>query len=271
MWHLSTQVPHPYLDDPSQWSSDTALPYFGVLDYQKKIDEIVGTNRDGKPIIRIVSATESFTYAFGERQPYYWIRRIPDGEGYIYHTVKRFIFEKRLEPETYVDSWNAQRYSLQDPETLETIDLGEPPSEWYRPEGEFIAEHDPNKSCCTRLFQKEQKLCYGYFRLPNESDLDRLRKSVRERDARKYQDPYKPLSMDALKEIAWQANDVVRQEQIRLRNLRREMIDEFTAKNRWRLKESDPRVLKFGRTSVGDANKALQYFKQRKSGIIVPN
>lgn len=306
-WYLSTKTAHPYLDDPEKWDADSTAPAFGVRAYQNRLDKIVGKNRERKSIARLVYAPQ-VTSPFFSDIPRYWNTRTKDGEDWLYNTVKRWMFEVRLERGAYFDSWNKTRYSRKEPdyslvsfkyaeaewaknkgdkegaarlilqaeklakelsEGGEVIDKGPPPEEFY---AWFytVAEHDPNERCCARLFQKERKVCWGYYRLPNDLDLRKAAKAVRERDMQKGRNPYQPLSTQELYDIERRAMDVTRQEEVQVREQRLAEISEFTRKNVWRLGESDTRVLKHGRTSMGDPLEAMK-FKRTPAGIIVPN
>lgn len=224
------------LNDPTKWDEDLHSPYFDVQSYQKRIDERVGLNADGKSIIRLAWAP-TVIGLYGV--PRYWIRRVRDGEQWLYTTVKRWVFESRLERSQYYDSWNATRYSMTVPahcqercedcgtteKPTETgtgrfcvvcgstqlvrgqqLDKGAPPDEFFKWEW-TCANHEAvnpitgQPRCCERADKDEYKRCFGMFRNPNDSDLELISAAVRRRDAERFIDPYKPLSAHDLAAI----------------------------------------------------------------------
>ncbi len=101
------------LNNPSRWNQ-YLKPWFDAERFQARINDRVGLNKDGRPIVRLVWGQDVKQYLFGTDIPRYWLKRTA-GQHPVYYTVARWIFEKRLEPEQYVDSWNATRYSIRDP------------------------------------------------------------------------------------------------------------------------------------------------------------
>lgn len=110
---LRTRTPSE-LNNPKRWNQ-RLKPWFDVEGYQQRINDRVGLNRDGRPIVRLVWGQEVTTDAFDTTMPRYWTRRLKVGGGYVWYTVPRWIFERRIEPEQYTAAWNATRYSLRDP------------------------------------------------------------------------------------------------------------------------------------------------------------
>lgn len=241
------------LDNSKRWNQ-RLKPWFDVEGYQERVNDRVGLNRDGRPIIRLVWGQEVWQHTFGEETPRYWTRRLRVGTGYVWYTVPRWIFERRIEPEQYTEAWNATRYAITDPtegggqrcedcgsssepEILggklycrscagtnitggAVIDKGPPPSELYVYMLE-CADHegmtDPvNKwpLCCNRAFYTDRSRCWGEYRPPSDFDLVVLEQSTRAMEAAKHRDPYRPLTKTELAEIELTANMQVERAQL---------------------------------------------------------
>lgn len=234
MRHLHRET-HPIYDDVTKFGTYGIWepPPFDVAAYQKRIDAIAGTSL-GKPIVRLVWAWDKrcreayytkWDFAgngtqleFGYR---YRVARIPIGDG---DTVDicppRWLFEQRFEPGQYALSWERSRWAEKDvgrqhrcgrsDADIETQDCDcppirvraelkpPPPEEWYNLLWS-VASHDPDRACCDRLYRESRRACWGYYRLPNDSDLQRLRRAVklRDEDTRKV-NPHEPMSDEAL-------------------------------------------------------------------------
>lgn len=243
MKHLSTKTPHPSLDIQSEWYANDPPPFFDLAGFQERLDLRAGKNINGESIVKLFWAPFCTTRGFGQEMPAHWVERKPNGEGWQYATVKRYMLKVRLEPETYVNAWDAARYSFHDPETGELWDTGEAPTEYYD-HLYTIADHDPLESCCARLFQSYlktksgQTVCYGYFRNPNDSDLQRVEKALQEREAKAARDPYAPLTPAEMFRNATRAQDITRDAEVREREQRLAAINEYNKANRWRLVQS---------------------------------
>lgn len=224
------------LNDPSKWDEDVSPPFFDAQSFQKRIDDRVGLNADGKSIIRLIWGPKSIGL-YGV--PRYWIRRQKNGEEWEYTTVKRWYLEKRLERSQYFDSWNASRYGTVEPaegsercENCGSIDnpvevygirrcadcgsaelvkgqvrdKGEPPHDfyvfaWMCANHEDIDQESGWPICCERADKDGHKRCFGTFRSPNDYDLECISAAVRRRDDEPYIDPYAPLSAHDLAAI----------------------------------------------------------------------
>lgn len=226
--HRRSNKVHP-LDDPNRWDEDIAPPFFDRQGFQDRIDALVGKNRDGKSIVRLIWGPESIGL-FGV--PRYWLRRTKDGEEWRYITVKRWYLETRIEREAYGPSWEKARYAATEPiegaercgqcgntgEPIElfdqrhcrkcgakyvhatrTIDRGEVPEEffqfaWMCAEHEDLDEVAGWPKCCERADKDRHRRCFGEFRSPNEYDLECISAGLRRRDKEHPIDPYAPLS-----------------------------------------------------------------------------
>lgn len=246
-------------------------PAFDMRTYQRKIDQIVGRNRDGKSIAKLVWMPEVWTFVVGERVKRYWVKRIKDGENWLYVSPPRFGLERRVERSAYYEAHQATRYQF-DQRTGSMTDLGPPPDEYYVFDGEgLIAEHDQfhgasgEPKCCDDAWEGEVKYdlnhryeltekrvnahrrCWGYYREPNESDLQRLAKGIKSRDEGKYFDPYKPLSVEELAVIEIEANMQAQRVEEEADAQLKQASSEFNAVYGWRLNCDDPTKLRHGR------------------------
>lgn len=158
--------------------------------------------------------------------------------------------------------------------TAKALDKGEPPDEYFT-FAHLCAEHDPADpesgfpACCERLWRESRGRCWGYYRLPNDGDIELLRQAVRQRDAEKFVSPYRPLTEEQLLDIERVAAEQVEREEIEIQELEREITEEHVRLHGWRLTETDPGVLKHGRMhDLG--RKAEPAFRQHESGLYLP-
>lgn len=242
---------------------------FDVETYQRRIDERVGLSRDGKSILKLSYAPQVWTWALGEYVPRYWTKRRWEDGQWKYEQPDRFVFEKRVESEAYWDAHLANRYQVIDA-TGEVVDLGLPPEDYYVYDS-MIAVHSGfhgetgEPECCERAWRGEVKYqinsrlelveveeggrqkCWGEYREPNDSDLARVERAVREMNEDKFYDPYAPLSAEQLAAIEIEANlDTQRMVDERKKRLQ-ENSDDFLHSYAWRLKETSAKSLSHGR------------------------
>lgn len=254
-------------------------PWFDMQRYQAQIDERVGLNKDGKSIIVLRWAQDVTTTAFGQTTPRYWTKRKRNSDGtYTYWKVARFVFEKRLEPEQYVPSWDAQRFSTIDPESNAPVDRGPAPEEYFT-FAWLCAEHELHTTeqnngwppCCNRAYYADTKWggprsrCWGTYRPPSSMDLELISQAVRQMEAEKFRDPYRPLTAAELAEAEIAANMQAERadEQLQLRE--QEMHREFTRLHAWRLFETDP-----GRLAHGRYHFMRDTYQRTESGLLMP-
>lgn len=102
------------LNNPARWNQ-SLRPWFDTAAYQKRLDDRVGLNRDGLPIVVLRWGQEVRQRVWGEETPRYWLKRSKTPTGVTYWTVARWIFEIRLEPAIWSDAWEKSRYSMVDP------------------------------------------------------------------------------------------------------------------------------------------------------------
>jgi len=230
---------HPVYDNPVKWGTPGIWepPVFDAAGYQKKIDAIVGTSL-GKPIVRLIWAWDNRGREFnftkwdssgkgveGEWERKYRVARVPIGNGNTTDICPpRWLFEQRYEPGQYGLSWERTRWASKDVGKNHKCSLTEaemlteecdcepirarvelkppPPSDgWYQLLW-AIAEHEPGRACCARVYEENRRNCWGLYRLPAEKDLERLRRAVslRNADAQKV-GPHAPSEPDVLAEI----------------------------------------------------------------------
>lgn len=221
----------PDLDTPARWNR-YLKPWLDVEGWQRRIDQIVGLNKRGQSIIRLVWAQDATQYIFGEEIPRYWTRRQKREGKQVWWTVPRWVFEKRLEPELYVDSWNATRHFYTD-DAGNALDKGPAPDEYFTWMMECARHEEPGSdgwpACCTRAFYTDRSRCWGSYRSPSDDDLDLLRQAVRQMESDPYSDPYSPLSYAQLCELEVAANKQVERAEEHLAELGRQIQREFLA------------------------------------------
>lgn len=258
---LRTKTPNA-LNNPKLWHQNLK-PWFDVASFQKRINERVGLNKDGKPIIRLAWGQDVVQRAFGEETPRYWTRRKKAGEGYQYWRVPRWFLEKRLEPEQYVDAWERTRWALTDADGT-PVDKGPAPEEYYT-FAYLCAEHesvDPVSgwaNCCTRAYYTDRSRCWGRYRPPSDDDLQLISQAVRQMEADKYIDPYRPLTAAELQETELAANMQVERANAEFEEYEAQMIRDFNKLHGHRIFEGPNTFHDLG------AN-----FTRSESGLIVP-
>lgn len=201
---LKTKAPAA-LNAPGQWHR-FMQPWFDAEAYQERINARVPPSKDGFPVIRLSWGQSVWDVEYGENMPRYWTRRkkLADSTKQ-YWTVPRWILEKRLEPEQYMPSWEASRNSIRD-EAGNPVDKGDPPPNGYYVFAHLIADHEsPDASgwpaCCNRAYITDRSRCWGQYRQPGELELQLVSQAMRQMEADKYRDPYRPLTPAEFEEI----------------------------------------------------------------------
>ncbi|HWT01196.1 MAG TPA: hypothetical protein VN256_13185 [Pyrinomonadaceae bacterium] len=261
---------------------------FDVETFQKRINERVGLNKDGKPIIRLSYAPLVFTRVLGEEVPRYWTKRWKDGGTWKYDQPDRFVFEKRLEREAYWDAFNATRFQYVEA-TGETLDLGPPPEDYYVFDS-LIAVHSGHKAesgepqCCEEAWQGTYKFdltprgelvkvpvggrqrCWGQYREPNDSDMRNIERAAQELKHGKYYDPYAPLSPHQLAAIETEANMQASRIADEVNKYEQEMGSDFDYLHGWRLFEASAKKLAHGKYHFLGST-----WKKGKAGLAIPD
>lgn len=205
LYHTMAHKPHDIYDNYTKWAECYEQPHFDVAAFQKKIDKIIGTTTDGKPIVRLMWAWNSREWIAGEWRAKYRFMTVPVPGGTVDIAPPRWVLEDRNEPGQYWDAWERGRF-FTDPETKKVVDLrGEPPREGWYSYCELIAIHDKDKVCCDYLWETERRRCWGFYRLPNQKDLTALKRAKHLRDQQPENSPHEPLSDRALAEIGREA------------------------------------------------------------------
>lgn len=234
--------------------------------FQAEIDRIVGTNRDGKSILRLVHAPSVMTWALGEMVPRYWIRRRrASAGGWEYEQPDRWVVERRIEKAAYWDAHEASRFQDIDG-SGEKVDLGPPPEEYFVFDS-LIATHDAHAAesgkplCCERAWEGEttyvlnwrkelvpeqvgdRMKCWGQYRDPDETDLARIAEAAERMRDSPYFDPYAPLTPGQLAVLEVAANmdaeRMAEEQRERARQRREEINREFNRLHGWRRTNTD--------------------------------
>lgn len=224
------------LDNPSRWNQ-YLKPWFDVERFQDRIDSRVGLNAKGQSILRLVWAQDIEQTLFDESTPRYWVRR----RAKEYWTVPRWIIERRIEPEQYMPGWEQKRYAIEDPETGVKVDRGEPPSEYFV-FAYLVAEHAEHTingwpQCCDIAYHETRSRCWGRYRAPGDDTIALIEQAVRQMDADKFIDPYRPLSLSELRETELAANLQVERAQMEFEEYEQNLIRDFVKLHGHRLFE----------------------------------
>ena len=255
---------HP-LNDPAKWSEELRPPYFDVEAYQKRIDERVGVNREGKSILVVRWAPDCIGL-FGI--PRYWVSRVKDGEGWKYTSAPRFVFESRVERSQYAPSWEAMSLTMSAEDGFVAT---EAPEDFYMFRW-LCAEHeslDPlwgKPRCCQRAWEPNRLRCWGTFRTPNDYDLECVSRALQVREREKFVNPYEPLSVADL--LLIETNSVKQMAEIAARERAEQtaMGRDFDRRHGWKLRYPG----KVDEVSSGDRFFDLGNWK-KQGDIIVPN
>lgn len=237
-------------------------PYFDVQSFQKRLDDRVGLNREGKSILKLVWAPEAIgLYGI----PRYWITRVRDGEKWIYTSVPRWILESRVEKSQYAPSWEAMRFTMSADEGFVPTAA---PDDFYMFRW-LCAEHespDPvwgRPKCCQRAWEPDRMRCWGTYRSPNDYDLACVSKALQVREQGKFIDAYAPLSPADL--IAIEANSTKQMSEIVAKDEAERIAigRDFDKKHKWRLAKEAPTT----HNRFFDVSSSVQ--KGTESGIIL--
>lgn len=189
---------------PTTWASRELYvpPDFDVAAYQNRIDEVMGKSDTGLPIVRLVWAgdikkcfskfyTSWNSAGFGVdselRAKYLYASiKIPGSPDIIDIPPPRWIFEEFNHPGQYMASWQAARFDSENREVRPA-----PPPNGYYSELFPIVTHKADE-CCKEAAEKKV-ICWGYYREPDEKDLEVLRAAKKLRDEDPFVDPTKPL------------------------------------------------------------------------------
>lgn len=217
-----SQEVHP-LDDLANWGKDfTFTPPLSKADialWQGRFDRAFGLNRNGKSCFKLVWSGDRrywhrYAYdwdAYGkgikwEERPRILWKKVDVGNGdYVDLFPPRWLILMRIEPEQYADQWKKESWVWdQNRKQNKQIRDDEVPKVFWQT-FEVIGEHD--EYCC-EVFKGE---CFGVFRNPNDSDLNKLNALKREFEARD-QSPYEALNAKTEAEIARFTRDYFRQQ-----------------------------------------------------------
>ena len=229
---------HP-LNDPSKWTAEMRPPYFDDQAYQKRLDERVGLNREGKSILKLVWAPEAIgLYGI----PRYWVSRVKDGEKWIYTSAPRWVFESRVEKSQYAPSWEAMRFTMTEEEGF--VPTAAPEDfymfRWLCAEHEYPDPVFGRPACCQRAWEPNRLRCWGTYRAPNDHDLECVSKALQVREQGKFIDAYAPLLPADLMMI--EANSVKQMAELAAKeeSERTAIGRDFDKRHAWRLGKDAP-------------------------------
>ena len=211
----SLPVVHPY-DDVEQWLGadfgSAPQPESWVKEFQTRIDNAFGVpgafvlawSGDRKYWDEFYTDWHSNGLAKAdslERKPLllwhtFWVNELD----YIYLHAPRWVILESHHPSQFVPTWDAgvwvsDKTMLGGRKQIRTI---EPPKHFYHLH-QTVAQHDEPlasgaKPLCCAASAAANVICYGKYRLPNEADLDELRKMRRWMDENNIQRPDEAVS-----------------------------------------------------------------------------
>jgi len=241
--HLQSLTPDPHLDDKAMWPFLEGRPPFDTLAFQAELDKI-GGQYDGHSWYRLVWCADPLLYVDGEWLPRYGVF-MHDGRVV---TPPRWYIEHWQHPASMEAGW--QRYM--DNGQGHITDFGELPREGEYHPIHAIEEHDPGKACCCRI----DSTCYGYYRRPDESDLDWVRRDFRARCDAPYQDPRAGVTMEDLE---------------RARRYQNELEEQRDAESAAYKHEAATEIAKYyGRKREWSKNVTPGAWRKTDAGLIVP-
>jgi hypothetical protein len=266
------------LNEPTTWANASLAspPDFDSAGYQKRLNAIFGLSRDNRELVRLIWAWDKRAYSlfytewtqagFGTktepRSKYrYATLQIPGTSDYIDIPPPRWIIEQREEPAQYLAAWEQTRWSYVQSEGKQVERRPPPPRDGYYSHLLTVADHDG--SCC-REAREMKVVCWGFYRLPDETDLEVLREAKAKRDAdAKAQSPYEPLTKETLLQAAREADERAK--------LREELVSaktkEFVDENALEL------IGMFTGVEMTEQMKKFSIpanFKTTESGLIIP-
>jgi hypothetical protein len=225
-------------DKPQTWASEEIYHYpsFDKESFQKQLNELFGLSETNLPNVRLVWPGDikrcyskfyiSWTGAgFGVdtelRAKYrYASIQIPGTPDTIDIPPARWILEEFNHPGQYLASWEAARF---DKTTGREIRPAPPPSGYYSHLW-TIARH--NEQCCKEAVENK-KVCWGSYRLPDDHDIETLRKAKQARENARAIDTTRPLDETTMRGIALEVKNLVEDRDKCNERLLDEFIDEY--------------------------------------------
>lgn len=208
--------------------------------WQARIDKIVGKTPDGKSRLRIVWGQEANMVSCGRTAKKYPFWRFQEG-GEIHDIgIPRFYIEE-LHTNAELKRggrWDSARYYWDEGRLIDV--LGPVPEDGFYTGVLMIAHHDA--LCCNGTEVVKHEPCLGSYRLPTDSDLQRLRKMKYRRDTAS-NDENRPS--EALLEK--RTDDAIEARDEKWRSNIREVIDDYFATRSHSWTTLDPAPFSWGK------------------------
>jgi len=214
--------------------------------WQERINRIVGHTVSNKPRLRIVwgqNLDVARQIICGQWRAMYPFYRYMDGEEIRDIGTPRFFVEELHDVSELGagDNWERARYQRHPQTGIILADvLGPMPLDGYYTDVFMIAHHD--ELCCGGRETVKTERCLGAFRLPNDSDLQRIRRMHQNRNAAtlaQLAPTVEEISKKAAEHSA--ARDAERHTRVT------EAVDDFMKSHAWRFTEHDPTRLSNGK------------------------
>lgn len=282
--------------DKGPWIENIPAPSRNKY-FQNQLNKKIGMTVEGQPIIRVEWGMEEMEFACGEQRAKYLSATTVVPERFLYTDIEtgeqksaawdeapegitpasapgaftymrydvgvpRFFLAEHMPRGDYAD-WEANRYYT-DEGTGELIDvLGPRPEHFYVP---FMCVAAHEGGCCDGSgvkYSPEPSACYGKFRFPNESDLQKVQRMRQLRDADKqYRMPGDQITKPELEEVGRYALDRNADHWQKAKARMQEQNDAWFRLHGWHLTEFDPTVQSWGKHHFMGGHS--------KSGLIVP-
>lgn len=245
-------------DEPWKWADERLwhTPQFDVKGFQKKINDIVGLSRTGKPIVRLSYMRTKDCYErwytawndAGEptaselRAKYRFVQiALKDGTT-VDIPPPRWVLEQRYEPEQLAQAWERDRWETVDGTARPLRDSV--PADYYAP---LLNIGTHFGGCCDNGVDPDGHVCWGLYRLPSDKDLNILREAVWRRDHDDIvTDAFNKPSEEAQFKTIFREAAAEKEKEERLDSLGKEVMGDLIRPHLHRFTD-DPGVLKNGK------------------------
>jgi hypothetical protein len=227
-------------NNDATWATDEIYrqPDFDLASYQARVDKICGKAANGQSNMIVFWSPSPQGYkkrycewdkaGFGTKthlRAKYCYFPYDDGEIAVDIPVPRWVIEQHQDPAQYLATDELTRWKTEDngkQKSQKELRPRYPTDGIYLP---FLVIGKHNGWCCKAL-KNDSLVCYGDYRVPDESYLALLKQAVVMRDANETQRTDQPISRQTLRQAAREAASRVQKEQEETRAMRETLLDE---------------------------------------------